>query len=296
MTLKQYKAFVYSVEYGSLSLAAKKLGATQSGLTHLILNMEEELGFSLMVRNKAGIKLTDEGRRILPYVKAVVSADNKANEMAGKIRGERTSTITIATFSSVAVNWLPSIINGYKTLYPETHFVTIDGGYAQIGEALESGACDLAFLSLPVSLNVKTVPLVNDELLALVPETHPLAKGESVDITAFEQESVIALNENTDHDSRTVFKKYGIKPNVKYRTGDDYAMISMVENNLGICLEPEMILKQRLTTAKALPLTKREYRTVALCIPYESQRNENLTRFCDYILDWIKTNVPSNIL
>ena len=122
MTIKQYKAFVYSVECGSLSLAAKKLDATQSGLTHLIINMEEELGFSLMTRNKSGIKLTDEGRRIFPAIKAVVDADLKARELASKIRGEKTSAITIATFSSVAVNWLPSIINGYKNLYPETQF------------------------------------------------------------------------------------------------------------------------------------------------------------------------------
>ena len=296
MTIKQYKAFVYSVECGSLSLAAKKLGATQSGLTHLIINMEEELGFSLMTRNKSGVKLTDEGRRIFPIIKSVIEADTKARELASKIRGEKTSTITIATFSSVAVNWLPSIINGYKTLYPETQFSIIDGGYDEIGEALENGACDLAFLSLPISLNLKAIPLVKDEMLAVVPNGHRLANASSVDIKEFATESVISLNENTDHDSRTVFKKHGVKPNVKYRTGDDYAMISMVENNLGLCLEPEMILKQRMLTAKALPLTEREFRTVALCIPYESQKNENLVRFCNYILSWIKSNVPSNLL
>ena len=296
MTIKQYKAFVYSVECGSLSLAAKKLEATQSGLTHLIINMEEELGFSLMTRNKSGIKLTDEGRRIFPAIKAVVEADQKARELASKIRGEKTSTITIATFSSVAVNWLPSIINGYKNLYPETQFSIIDGGYDEIGEALEHGACDLAFLSLPVSLNLKSIPLVNDEMLALVPENHRLAKNSSISVKEFESESVISLNENTDHDTRTLFKKYGVTPNVKYRTGDDYAMISMVENNLGISLQPEMILKQRLTTAKAIPLSPREFRTVALCVPYESQKNENLVRFCDYILSWIKSSVKSNLL
>ncbi|MBR6737312.1 MAG: LysR family transcriptional regulator [Clostridia bacterium] len=296
MTLKQYRAFIYSVESGSLSLAAKKLGATQSGLTHLIINMEEELGFSLMVRNKAGVKLTDEGRRIFPSIKAVVDADNKASELASKIRGEKSSQITIATFSSVAVNWLPSIINGYKNLYPETQFSIIDGGYAEIEEALETGACDLAFLSLPISLNVKTIPLVKDEMFAVVPATHPLANKPSVDISEFEKESVICLNENTDHDSRYVFKKHGVTPNVKYRTGDDYAMVSMVENNLGICLEPEMILNSRVVRAKVLPLSPREYRTVALCVPYESHKNENMVRFSNYILSWIKQNAKQHLL
>ena len=133
-------------------------------------------------------------------------------------------------------------------------------------------------------------------MLALVPENHRLCNSASVNIKEFEKESVISLNENTDHDSRMVFSKHGVTPNVKYRTGDDYAMISMVENNLGISLQPEMILKQRLTSAKAIPLSPREFRTVALCVPYESQRNENLVRFCDYILSWIKTNVKSNLL
>ena len=43
MTLKEYQAFIFSVECGSISKAAEKVGATQSAFTHLIINMEKEL-------------------------------------------------------------------------------------------------------------------------------------------------------------------------------------------------------------------------------------------------------------
>ena len=57
MTLKQYKAFVYSVDCGSISKAGEKLGSSQTAITHLINGLEGELGFSLMTRNKKGITL-----------------------------------------------------------------------------------------------------------------------------------------------------------------------------------------------------------------------------------------------
>ena len=77
MTIKQYSAFVGTVEEGSVSKAAKKLGVTQSGLTHLVSSLEEELGFSLMTRNKGGIKLSEEGKRLFPLVKELCAQDGK---------------------------------------------------------------------------------------------------------------------------------------------------------------------------------------------------------------------------
>ena len=55
MNIKKYEAFVRAVELGSLSKAAEELGYTQSGISHMMQSLEEEVGFPLMTRTSSGI-------------------------------------------------------------------------------------------------------------------------------------------------------------------------------------------------------------------------------------------------
>ena len=45
MSLKKYRAFVETVDLGSLTKAAEKLNYTQPGISHMILSLEGEFGF-----------------------------------------------------------------------------------------------------------------------------------------------------------------------------------------------------------------------------------------------------------
>lgn len=296
MTLKQYNAFVTSVEEGSISKASEKLNVTQSGITHLINDLESELGFSLMTRNKGGIKLTTQGKKVFPLMKNIVLEDKKLYEFTQKIKGNYSNRINIASFTSVAVNWLPNIINGFKKLYPQAEITLTNGGYSDIKKALNDGESDIGFINLLANDNFKCYPLIKDEMLAVVPIDHHLAKLDALTVKHFESESVISLGDNTDNDSRAVFESANVTPNIKYRTTDDYAMISMVKNNLGICIEPELLLSGNETGVKVMPLSPPAYRTIALAVPYENLDNPLIINLIDYILKWVKSNCKNNII
>ena len=66
MNIRKYEAFVRAVELGSLSKAAEELGYTQSGISHMMQSLEEEVGFPLLVRTSAGIQPNHEGELLLP--------------------------------------------------------------------------------------------------------------------------------------------------------------------------------------------------------------------------------------
>ncbi len=296
MTLKQYNAFVTSVEEGSISKASKILGVTQGGITHLINDLEKELGFLLMTRNKGGIKLTNEGKKLFPLMKNVLSQDKHLIELSQKIKGNYSNKINIATFTSVAVNWLPSIINGFKQKYPYAEITFTNGGYSDIKKALNDGVADIGFINLSTNDNFKCFPLIKDEMLAVLPEGHPLTALNTIDVKHFETESVISLGDNTDNDSRAVFENANVTPNIKYRTTDDYAMISMVKNNLGICIEPNLLLSGNETGVKIKALSPPSYRIIALAVPYENLENPLIINLINYILDWVKNNCKNHII
>ena len=71
---------------------------------------------------------------------------------------------------------------------------------------------------------------MEDRLLAVLPIGHRLADLEQVPLVDLKDETFISLLAASDQDVRRVLESVGIRPKVKYKTKDDYAIISMVEN------------------------------------------------------------------
>jgi len=77
VTLRQYEAFLKTVECASVSAAAQALGVSQSALTQLLAGLERDCGFPLLVRNRGGVHLTPAGKALLPAVQQVCAAASR---------------------------------------------------------------------------------------------------------------------------------------------------------------------------------------------------------------------------
>lgn len=71
MNIQKYMAFVKTIEYGSFTKASEVLHYSQSGISRMIHDLEEEWKVCLLERNHTEVKLTSDGMRILPYVKTI---------------------------------------------------------------------------------------------------------------------------------------------------------------------------------------------------------------------------------
>ena len=69
----RYEIFLKVCETGSFSKAAEALNYTQSGISQMMAGLEEELGVKLFARINRGVTLTDNGTRLLPYVRELAS-------------------------------------------------------------------------------------------------------------------------------------------------------------------------------------------------------------------------------
>lgn len=169
MTLRQYEAFLKTVECASVSAAAQALGVSQSALTQLLAGLERDCGFPLLVRNRGGVHLTPAGKALLPAVQQVCAADAHLRGRIQEVRERAGGTIRIATFKSVAVNWLPPMIKQFQVQHPEARFRLFDGAYAEVDAYVRSGTVDMGFISLPSELPGEIVPVCSDRLLAVLP-------------------------------------------------------------------------------------------------------------------------------
>ena len=80
MEISKYHVFMEVVRHRSFSGAAQALGYTQSGVSHTLKRMEQELGLSLFYRDRNGAYLTATGEEILPYVSQIVQCQDNLRQ------------------------------------------------------------------------------------------------------------------------------------------------------------------------------------------------------------------------
>ena len=288
MSLKQYRAFLAAVEHKSVSAAAAAMGMTQSALTQNLSALEKQFGFRLLVRNKAGVRLTQEGRRVFRAVEQVVRADEALLRTVEETQRQGGDTIRIATFKSVAVSWLPAMMKAFQERRPEAVFRLFDGAYAEVDEYVRTGAVDFGFVSLPDALECDVIPVKEDRLLAVLPLGHPLADSQAVPAAQFGREPVVSLVDSTNQDALRVLRAAGVEPDIRFQTADDYALLSMVETGLGICIIHELVLRSDNHNVVVKELAPPATRTIAIAIPNYKEARPIVKEFIRFVQEWTK--------
>ena len=186
MSIQKYMAFLKTAELGSFTKAGQVLGYTQSGISHMMMDLEEEWGVSLLERDRAGVRITSDGQKLLPFVAGVCEAQKRLLDEIGALQGLQAGLIRIGTFSSVATHWLPNMIKLFQREYPNIEFELLLGDYMEIENWIMQGRVDCGFLRLPTKLELDSVYLEQDKFLVILPEDHPLADCARFPLSALE--------------------------------------------------------------------------------------------------------------
>jgi len=283
MNIRKYGAFVRAVELGSLSKAAEELGYTQSGISHMMQSLEEEIGFPLMVRTSAGIQPNGEGELLLPVIRQLLDASESLEQHIAMIKGADTGRIRIAAYPSVATYWLPGIIRDFQKDYPNVEIQIIEGGSNTIEEIMASRQADLCLYAGGEGKNFEWMPLCKDRMLALVPPEHPLAGNKAVALEAFLGEPFIMPMPGYDGEVRYILDKLPRWPHILFSACSDYAIINMVTEGLGVSILPELLLQNYGHNAVALPMDPPQERMLGMGVPQLRTASPVTRNFMRYI-------------
>jgi len=290
MALDKYQTLMTVVDTGSLTRAAEQLDCTQSAVSHCLDALEKELGFAVLKRSRAGVRLTNEGERLLPAVRGLLGAAEQLRQTASSIRGLDSGTVRIGAFTSVAVHWLPPILKEFQHDFPKVDFRLLNGDYHDVEQWLTDGSVDVGFVALPSPVDCECIPLMEDRLLAILPRGSRFESYPKFPLVECETEPFISLLESSDHDARRALEAAGVRPNVRFYTKDDYAVIAMVEQGLGVSIMPELLLKGRNYDLQILPLIPEAKRTIGLAVAAGSKAGPATRRFADYVVRYVTTN------
>lgn len=290
MNTMKCQIFLKTVELGSITRAAEEMGYTQPAVSRSIADLEREWDLTLLIRNKDGVVLTAQGEALLPDIQALCNAQRTLESQVSALHGLSRGTLRVGTVTSVSIQWLPRMIKEFQALYPGIQFDIINKWeFAELEELVRRGQVDCAFLTLPTEDSLDASFLWRDQLVVVLPHDHPLANAPCYPIARFAQDPFIRFQEHWDMEFSRIFQEEGVRPNIRYTFNDDFAILAMVEQGLGISLLSETVVRTSNRNVVILPLEQPRFREIGLAVRQTGDLSPLTRRFREFVLQWQET-------
>ena len=266
MDTKKLEALLTSARLGSFTKSAQELGYTQSGLTHMMNALEQEIGFPLLERGHYGTRLTRRGAQLEPAIRRFLEAGQALEAEAESIRRQESQWIRVGAYSSMALHWLPAILQQFRAVCPDVRVDVQMGGIEELYGWVRTGEVDLAFVSRQDDLKAEFYPLKEDILVAILPPDDRYGDWESFPVRAFEGREFLMPALGFTRDIMPMFKRHRVHPRIRKTTVDDPVVISMVAHGLGVSIMTALIMEGRPKTVLTLPIEPRAHRELGMIV------------------------------
>lgn len=285
MTLLSYQVFMAVVEQESFQKAAQALKLTPSAISHAVSAMEEELGSMLFVRSRHGVYLTNYGKELFPYIKNVLNSDEYLQQAVAQFNGMQKGLVRLGTFNSACVEWLPSLLKDFERKYPKVRLDIYQGTYDDVYHWLRDGIVDLGFLSSTSVGELAYVSVYEDRLVCVTPKGFQTKHPGYVTIEELREQRFVIQREGCDADVNHFLEKYHLSGNGGSRILDDMSAIALVMGGYGVCLVPELVIRNIPFPVDVYPLDVEEKRTIVLASLRSDVFAPAVRRMYDYIIE-----------
>ncbi len=287
MKTSRYEVFLKIVETKSLTRTAAYFGCTQSAVSQLVKALETELGVALLVRSKNGVRLTAEGEYLLPSMRQIVAGERNVFERSLELQNLNAGLIRIGIFTSLSCQWLPPYLKRFREEYPNIGFELLQGDVTQISDWLRNGTVDVGFMTDPESDEFYFRELLADRMNIVLPPEHPLAGG-PVSLDQLKDETFVLLESGYSQITEKMFRSAGLRPKQQYTVKDDYTVMSMVENGLGVSLLPELMLQRTPYKMYTCPTEPAFYRHLGVSWLKKEQNSVAVNKFVHSLLQYME--------
>ena len=282
MESKKLEALLMAVDLGSFTKAAEVLGYTQSGLTHMMNSLEKEVGFTLLERGRSGVRLTEEGERIAPAVREFLQANARLDSVIEQVASSRTEIIRVSAYASIAMHWLPGIIQRFREECPDVDVDIRMADHVDVpDELLAQGKMDAILVSPQDEGQYEWVHLADDPMFAVLPRDFDTQGMTAFPLAAFEARDFIMPSQGFDKDIMRIFNRIGVKPHILPTWVDDPTVISMVSHGLGVSMMTELTVRGRTDGVKLLPVEPASSRELGLAVRSLDAASDGLRHFID---------------
>jgi DNA-binding transcriptional LysR family regulator len=240
MDLGTLRVFLAVADERSFSRAAGKVHRTQPAVSQAVRRLERELGEELFDRSSKSATLTDAGRVLQNYGQRLVRLAEESESAIRELRDLRRGRVLIGA-NEAAVHTLLPLMARFRQRVPDIAVDVRRVPARQIAVEVQQGSLDFGALTFrPAEAGLLEVVVGSDELVLLVPPSHPLASRRKVSMEAVANEPVVAHNDPSPARERVlrIFEQHHITLNMVIALPSLDGIKRAVELKLGVALLP----------------------------------------------------------
>ncbi|KHM52900.1 LysR family transcriptional regulator [Anaerovibrio lipolyticus] len=246
MELRQLEYFQMASRLKNITRAAERLNVSQPNITVAIKKLEAELGIQLFDRSQKQLSLTPEGTIFLNRIELALRNIQDAVLEVNDYKQLQKGTIKIGIPSMIGAYLFPRIFSSFQHLYPHLDIYLYEEGSMTIREQLERDELDFGIVILSdASSSLQLLPMARNQIVACVPEEHPLARKNSININDISEADLIMLKEGSflRYMVLNKLKMANISPNIVLESNQIETIKGLVSTNVGISFLLDFIVK-----------------------------------------------------
>ena len=289
MDSKKLEILMTAADLGSFTKASEVVGYTQSGLTHMMDALEREVGFPLLQRSHSGIRLTEQGRQLMPAIREFLQANAILENQIRTIAQQKTEVIRIAAYASIAMHWMPEILYRFRRVCPEIRvdLRMVDHALEPF-ELLERGETDVIFASYHNYSFCDWIPLYQERMYAILPKNYPLKSEAAFPLKEFAGQEFLMPYGNFDLDVNAALEPEGLNLNTHLSRVDDETVIRMVGRGLGVSMMSELMIRGRTDDVLCVPVSPPAMRELGMGTHIRRTETESIRKLKECILLFIR--------
>jgi DNA-binding transcriptional LysR family regulator len=116
---ERVEAFIAVVRFGSFAAAARELQVSNSHVSRLVSQLEQQLGTQLLYRTTRQIRLTDAGQLYFDSCRHLFDGLREAESLLQHHQGQPTGLLKITAATTFGDRYIAPLVNDFQLLYPQ---------------------------------------------------------------------------------------------------------------------------------------------------------------------------------
>jgi DNA-binding transcriptional LysR family regulator len=225
----------------NVSRAAEELHVAQPALSRSIARLERELGVSLFDRSARAVSLTPAGAAFVPYVERALAELDEGRRVLHDVGDLGERTIALGFLHTLGAEYVPRLVAAFKGRHGDVRFDFNQNATNALERALLAGALDLCLTAGPFAQGrITWSPLVEEEVILIVPRGHRFAGRESLRLAEAAHESFVSFKHGLAMRdlSDELCVRAGFQPTITFEGEESMTVSGFVAAGLGIAIVP----------------------------------------------------------
>jgi DNA-binding transcriptional LysR family regulator len=247
--LRHLQAFASIAELGSANRAAEAIGLTQPAVTHLISDLEGLLQCSLFHRHARGMRMTDVGQELLPFVRRTLASLEEGAEFVAFRNKNLHSIVRVGAIYGAISGLLVRALPAFSRLKPDIMIELQEANAPETGVLISNREIDLMLCREPAVCpeGWEFSELIPDRFVVVGGPDHPLVAKRSLTFVDLLNETWLLLPPSVQ--SRRVFDElmaqHGCNPRYrKLKTRSFDMTLAQLQSEPLLTLTPYSVARQ----------------------------------------------------